>query len=333
MRSASVFLCLSTLFVGNTVQAQAQDWMASAFPERTFDLGTVARGSQLRHTFPILNRTNQDIRIIDTKKKCGCTEVKLGAKEIPPGTKSYVEVVLDTTRFSGFKASGVTLVLDRPVPVELELNLNAFIRDDIQLTPGQVDFGPVFRTQKPTATLTLTYAGSQPDWRVQSMDTISPALAAELTETGRSGSSSQYQLKVTLDPDLPAGVFKDEIVLTTNDPRGAKIPISVSALIQSQVTVSPSTLVLGRLKPGQVVKSTVLVRATKPCKIREIVTRKGDVTAAAAGAEGATQALHTVTLTIKAPNQPGPYTAVVEVLTDIPDEPPTRLNAFGTVAP
>src|SRR5437764_6232446 len=94
--------------------AHAQSWVGSVFPERSFDAGTVARGSKVRHTFRLVNRLDQEVRIADWKTKCGCTEVRVGARSIPPGTQTTIEAVLDTTKFLGFKPSGLTLVLDLP---------------------------------------------------------------------------------------------------------------------------------------------------------------------------------------------------------------------------
>jgi hypothetical protein len=314
------------------VVAGVPDWASQVFPERTFDLGTVARGSKLRHSFPVVNRTEQDIHIADTIKKCGCTEVRLGARDIPPGTQTYIEVVLDTTRFQGYKASGVTLVLDRPSSVSIDLNLNAFIRDDVTLSPGTIDFGTVTRGDTPTIALTLTYAGGQSGWKVVAMETVGPYVTAELSETARTSGSAQFQLKATLSGDLPVGPFKDEITLRTNDPRAPVIPVSVAALVQGRVTISPSTLVLGRLKPGQAVKTTVLLRASAPCKLVEAQPVKGEASAATTKGN-ASQAVHPVTVTIKAPPETGPFTIALDLVTDLPNEPPTRLTAFGTVTP
>ena len=61
---------------------------------------------------------------------------------IPPGTQTTVEATLNTTNFQGYKASGLTLILDRPAFVEVDLNLTCFIRGDIVMNPGQIDFGP-----------------------------------------------------------------------------------------------------------------------------------------------------------------------------------------------
>src|SRR3954464_2327174 len=113
--------------------AGAQDWVASAFPERSFDFGTVARGSKVLHTFKLLNRTDQEIHIANWRTKCGCTEVRVGAREIPPGTQTVIEAVIDTTKFQGYKSSGLFLVLDRPSVVEVELNLTCFIQGEVVL--------------------------------------------------------------------------------------------------------------------------------------------------------------------------------------------------------
>ncbi len=221
------------------VQAQNFDWVASALPERAYDFGTVARGSQLRHAFPLVNRSDQEIRIADTRTKCGCTNVRIGAKVIPPGTQTTIEATIDTTKFLGYKPSGLTVIFDRPAFVRVDLNLTCFIRGDIVMTPGQVDFGIVRRSDKmPPATLTLTYAGGRSDWEVTKMKTVSSKVKAELRELSRTADGQiNYSLTATLQPGVSNGYFKDEITLLTNDQTSPSIPISVVANIQSAVAV------------------------------------------------------------------------------------------------
>src|SRR5262249_51772954 len=137
--------------------AQAQSWVERVLPERSFDAGTVARGSKVRHTFRLVNRLDEDVRIATWRPKCGCTDVRVGAQLIPPGAQTTIEAVIDTTKFLGPKPSGLTLVLDRPGFTEVDLNLSCFIRGDILLNPGVADFGVVPRASaaKPTVTLSL----------------------------------------------------------------------------------------------------------------------------------------------------------------------------------
>src|SRR4051794_26818596 len=169
MGRITTFLVVWTALVSSP--AGAQDWVSSVFPERAFDFGTVARGSKVHHTFKLLNRTNQEIHIADTRTKCGCTEVRVGAREIPPGTQTIIEAVIDTTKFQGYKASGLTLVIDRPTFVEVDLNLTCFIQGEIVLNPGQIDFGIVRHSTKPTMTLTMSYSGGRPDFAINRMQT------------------------------------------------------------------------------------------------------------------------------------------------------------------
>ncbi len=315
--------------------ATAQSWVDSVLPERSFDFGTVARGSKVRHTFRLVNQLDQEIRIATWRTKCGCTEVRVGAQVIPPGTQTTIEAVIDTSKFVGYKPSGLTLVFQSPTPVEIDLNVSCFIRGDITLNPGVVDFGIVPRLApgaKPALTMNLTYSGGVPNWGITRIQTRSGSLSVRSQELGRSpGGQVQYSLTATLDPSALNGFLKDEITLYTNDPAAQAIPISVAANIQSALTVSPSPLVIGPVKPGQVITKTLLVRSAQPFKVTGVKPNRGEMSSASA--DDTTKPVHTVSLTFKAPAQPGPFNAVVEIATDLKDEAPVRLNAFATVVP
>ncbi len=323
---------VAALVVALALPAPAADWTDAVFPERSHDFGTVARGSKVHHSFKLINSTNQDIHIETWRTKCGCTDVRVGARDIPPGTQTVIEAVVDTTKFSGYKASGLVLVLDRPMRAEIDLNLTCFIRSDVMLNPGQVDFGVVNRSTGPKVELTLAYTGGQANWAVTEMKTISDHIVAELREQGRSpGGQVNYVLTATLKPSAPVGFFKDEITLRTNDPSSPNIPVSVSAVVQSNVTISPSVINLGSVKAGQTIQKTVMVRSARPFKVAAIRPSQPDVSSPAPTDQS--KPLHTVVLTFKAPTRPGPYNATVEVETDLKDEPPAKLTTFANILP
>jgi Protein of unknown function (DUF1573) len=323
---------VAALCIGWVHPAPAADWTDAVFPQRSHDFGTVARGSKVRHSFKLVNSTTQEIHIASWQTKCGCTDVRVGARDIPPGTQTVIEAVIDTTKFTGYKASGLVLLLDRPTPVSVDLNLTCFIRSDVTLNPGQVDFGVVNRSTKPKLDLVLTYAGGQADWAVTEMKTISDHVVAELREQGRSpGGQVSYVLSATLKPSAPVGFFKDEITLKTNDPSSPSIPVSVSAVVQSNVTISPSVINLGTIKAGQSLQKTVLVRSAQPFKLTEIKPSQADLTVPPVGDQS--KALHTVGLSFKAPTRPGAYNAVVEFETDLKDEPAAKMTVFANIVP
>lgn len=331
MRRVLIIFAACAALSPATVRAQ-NNWFDVIFPEKSHNFGTVARGSKLRYAFRLVNRTSHDIHILDTRTKCGCTDVKVGARDVPPGTQTTIEATIDTTKFLGYKASGLTLVLDRPSFVEVDLNLICFIRGDVMLNPGQVDFQRVLRGSKPALKLNLTYLGGRPGWDIVKVQTIGPQVSAELRKLGRdAGGALQYEITTTLDPETPSGYFKDEITLLTNDQESPRIPISVTANVQAAVTVAPSVMNLGHVKAGQTIRRTVLVKANKPFKVTDVTSKKPDLKATKAFEDA--QPFHKLTVELTAPTQPGPYDAVLEIATDLPNEPPAKLTAFATIVP
>ena len=299
MRRTMLMGLLGMVISSPAVRAQGLDWVASALPERAYDFGTVARGSQVRHAFPLINRSDQEIRIADWRTKCGCTNVRVGAKVIPPGTQTTIEATIDTTKFLGYKPSGLTLIFDRPTFVEVDLNLTCFIRGDIVMNPGQMDFGIVRRSDKmPPASLTLTYAGGRSDWEVTKMKTQSSKVKAELRELSRTADGQiNYTLTATLQPGVSNGYFKDEITLLTNDQSSPSIPISVVANIQSAVAVTPSIINFGGLRPGQSVSKTIVVRSKEPFSITRLSPSQEDLQPAED--EKGPRAVHQLKLTLQ----------------------------------
>jgi hypothetical protein len=313
--------------------AQVTNWSDVIFPEHAHDFGTVARGSKVKHSFKLVNSTNQTIHITDWRTKCGCTDVKVGAREIPPGTQTFVEATLDTTKFQGYKASGLTLVFDRPSFAEKDLALTCFIRGDVLLTPGSVDFGEVNRTNAQPQVLTLNYLGGQTNWGVLKLTTLSDHITAKLEELPgtRTPSSVQYRLTASLKPSTPVGYFRDEIVLETNDPQSPKIPVSVTANVQANVVLSPRVLPMGTIRPGQTVSKDVLVRAGRAFTISGVETPVEGLAISQDDSEA--RPLHKVRVTLTAPAKPGPFHAQVGLKTSLEDEPPAELSVFATVVP
>jgi Protein of unknown function (DUF1573) len=332
MRSYLLVLCL-TLGYSPATRAEASDWIASVFPDRAHNFGNVARGSKVRHSFPVVNRSNSEVHIASWRAKCGCTNVKVGARVIPPGTQTSIEATIDTTRFQGQKDSGLTLIIDRPNYVELDLNMTCFIRGDVTLSPGQIDFGTVRRSDKlPSTVLTLTYHGGRAAWEIAEMKTQSAKVKAVAERLNRSaGGLVQWTVSATLQPGITNGYFKDEITLITNDVPAQTIPISVVANVQSAVSVTPSIINFGPIRAGQSVTKVVHVRSSSPFSLSRVEGDKAELTAVEP--QPASLTTHTLNVTIQAPAVPGPFYGIVTIESDLKDEPPGQIKTFATIVP
>ncbi len=330
-RVISLLAVWGVLAIG-TASASAQAWTPDAlFPESAHDFGTVARGAKLRYTFWLVNTTNSDIQIVGWQPKCGCTEVKVGARTVPPGTRTPIEATLDTTRFPNQKKnSGLTLNIAGPTYAQKDLNITCYIRGDLLLDPGVADFGIVARGNKPAMVMNLTYRGNQAGWAINGAKTISEHVTAEIKGPFQAaGGGIQYQITANLNPSAPPGTLKDEIVLKTNDPNNPAIPISVSATVQAAVVISPGNLVFGRVKPGQTVTKDILVRSSQKFKITDAKSVRAELSAGKVGEVEAP--LQKLTITLRAPMQPGPFNAEMQVSTNLKDEPPAKFTAYATV--
>ncbi len=332
------FVLIMSIWIGSwtsNVLAGQSDWVTDVFPQRAYDFGYVARGSQIRHTFPLVNKTTSEIRIADWRTKCGCTNVRVGARVIPPGTQTTIEATIDTTKFQGYKASGLTLVLNQPSYAEVDLNLTCFIRGDIVMNPGQIDFGVIRQATKlPSSSLSLTYAGGRSDWGIVKMNTQTARVKAKGEEQSRSADGQiHWNVTATLQSGVPNGYFKDEITLITNDTPPQTIPISIVANIQSAVTVTPSIINFGQVRAGQTVTkpNVIHVRSTSPFSVTKLTANRPELEPNEANTGAVAD--HALNLTLKAPETAGPFHATIKIESDLRDEPPSQVKIFATVIP
>ena len=279
-------------------------------PRTGLRFGNVARGSQIRHAFPVVNRTDSDIRIADWRTKCGCTDVKVGARVIPPGTQTTVEATINTTNFQGYKPSGLTLILDRPVFVEVNLNLTCFIRGDILMNPGQVDFGTLRRSAKlPSATLELTYAGGRSDWDIVQMKTQTDRIKARPGRsvgppTARSAGRSPRRSS----PAFPTATSRtrSRSSPTIRPPRRSPSPSWPTSRRASPSRRRSSISAGSARRDGHPAPTSCMFARRPPFSLSKVSRHRAG--AGGRGAHAGARSDHVLNLKLKAPKAPGPST-------------------------
>jgi hypothetical protein len=315
-------------------KVRAAGWAESLFPERRHDFGMVPRGVKVRHDFVLVNRLAEPVTILNLRASCGCTSGRAATSTVAPGQTAVVEAEMDTRNFLGPKSTVlfVSLITASGQEGEARLAVSSHILSDIVLNPGSIDFGTVSRGQSPVQTLTVERINGA-DWRFTRMISASRALNAQLVETARKGGSVSYTLSVSLKPDAPAGLLRDEIRLISNDPETPSIPLMVTAWIKGTLTVAPSVLSLGQIDSSAGAQGRFVIRSSRPFGIRAI-EGAGDGFATSPP-DGARQAMHVVTVAYKPDDGTtrGDIRHVFRVHTDLPGEPPLDLTATLHIAP
>ncbi len=225
------------------------------------------------------------------------------------------------------RSATLTVTFDRPQWAEVQLRVKGYIRTDVVLSPAQVNFGSVPEGEAGEKTIGIRYAG-RGDWKITGVESDSPYLTATVKEADRTGGQVGYELEVKLADDAPAGYLNEQLVLLTND-RRSQFPVKVEGRIVPKLTVSPASLLLGTLQPGQTVKKQIVVKGAKPFKIVDIRCQAGTLQFTTSDKA---KAVHLVPLVFEAPDEPGSFACQIEIVTDMDGHKSVTLSAIGKVA-
>ncbi|HXG09166.1 MAG TPA: DUF1573 domain-containing protein [Gemmataceae bacterium] len=301
-------------------EVPAQSWAEKLFKEGvSHDHGSVPRGAQLYHKFKMTNIYAVPLEIINIRTSCTCVTVTPSTRTLEPRQEGFLEVLIDTRRFTGPKTFSIFVTVGPQYTSTAELKVSANSRGDVVFNPGEVNFGVVPRGQTPSQTIEVEYAGAL-DWRVSEVIKSTAPLETTLEEMYRRPGQVGYRVKVTLKPDAPPGSHKWELFLKTNDPASPLVPVLVEATIQAPLTVQPDPLKLLGVRVGAEAAGRVVVRSSgKPFRVLAI-EGLGDGLTTTAPLPSREAVVHTIPLRCQ-PSRPGELRRVLQIKTDLQESP------------
>ena len=323
-RTILIAVMLAIALTGN---ASGQEWAQKMFEVKSHDFGSVARGSKVEYRFKFKNLYKEPIHISYVRSSCGCITPSITKDRLKTYETSEILAVYNTTSFTGARSATITVSIDRPYPAEVQLRVKGYIRTDVVFSPASVQFGSVDSGQSTTKQVNVSYAGRS-GWRIEDIRSTNTNLEVNIAETHRAGGRVGYRLNVRLKEDAPVGSMKDQLILVTNDQRNPRIPLYVEGRVVPSITVSPSPLFLGTLKPGQRVTKQLVVKCKKPFKIEGIdcdddrFTFKLPTTS---------KSVHLVPVTFTADEKPGKLSQLLRFRTDRGDKTVPKLQVKGEV--
>ncbi len=309
--------------------AFAQAWLNQAIPieARSFDFGTVARAAKTEHRFLITNNSPDDIHLMSARASCGCTTPIIESEWIKAGQVGTVLARFNTGTFTGRKSATLTISIDKPNFAELQLNVRGYIRSDVVLNPGEVNFGEVPVGESKTVDLTLDYAGRN-DWQLVGLDNPLDFVDATFEEVSRSGGRVSYKVSATLADSTAVGALQSQLMLKTNDRNLTSLPVRVLGSVLPPVQVSPQTLAFGSIEPGKAVSQRLVVKGRAEFRILDIRGTKADITFEAPETPKLAHLLN-ISIVPIAQAKDGQITDELQLFTDLMEEPlfiPLRYN-------
>lgn len=217
----------------------------------------------------------------------------------------------NTKKFIGPKSATITVIFDKPFPAEVALQIQGFIRSDVVLQPGLVDFGTVDVGTVAEKRVVVNYAGRN-NWSVLRAK-VPDGLETEIFETARGQGQVSYELLVRLNKNVLPGYIQEQILLVTNDAKNSEIPVDVEVRVVSEISVAPSSLFMGVVQPGQTVTKQLIVRGKRPFRI---VGVKCDDASFEIAPDSQLLAIHRVPIVFTAGDKEGKITQQISIETD-----------------
>jgi hypothetical protein len=307
-------LAAFVLALAGSSPAFGQEWARKMFETTTHDFGSVPRGSKAQFHFVVTNKYKEDVHILDVRSSCGCTTPQIQVRDLKTYEKGAIIATYNTNSFLGAKSATVTVTFDKPYYAEVQLNVSGFIRSDVVLTPGGVEFGTIDSGNALKRTIQIQRTGDD-GWKITAIKSPNAHVTAEAVEVRRGNGLVQYNLTVNVDDKAPVGYVKDALLVETNDKVAGTFAVDVEGRVVSELSVSPASLFLGVLKPGEVVTKSVVIKGKKPFKVVSMVCKDGKDCFQFKIPEEA-KPLHVIPITFTAGESPGKVTGKIAIKTD-----------------
>ena len=326
---ASLALLSGMLIAVAADAAQAQEWANKMFNVTSHNFGTVARGSKTEFRFTFRNLYKEDLHVVGVRTSCGCTSPEVTKRDLKTHETSEIVAKFNTRTFLGQHGATLTVTFDKPFFAEVQLRVAGNIRGDVTFEPPFVDLGNVDLGKGVERSVKVTHVGTTP-WEIKDVRSANPNFEVQLSKPTHTLSQSLYELTLRLKPETPAGYVKGQLILVTNDPRAAQIPMDVEGRVVAEVTVSPQLLALGAVEPGDSVTKNVVVRANKPFCVTGVSCSDGCLTCPT---KDTPATVHILPVTFQAGTAAGKIERQLKITTDLGEGAVPSVTVQATVEP
>ncbi|MDR0328915.1 MAG: DUF1573 domain-containing protein [Planctomycetaceae bacterium] len=322
----------------------AESWGAALFRTTQHDFGQVVLGADAEYRFELANPYTNDLKLLKVSASCTCASARFSAPLLKPGEKGAVIVRLNTSgQHLRDKSAVLTVRMETVIRGSrqvdtVQLFVSGYIRSDVVLTPGSLEFGSVPEGTTANRVLQLEYTGRSSSWGLTRAERSLPFVSAQAEEVRRERGNVVYKITATLRENAPAGYFKDVIRFTTNEKQAGKsepvaIILPVQGVVAAPIRAKPSPMLVGILSPQETATKSIVIRNEIPFRITDVSASDNQFRFAFSDKEGLVQLLSiSYTATQTALEQPQDIVDVLHISTDDPQQVIT-VNVFVRLIP
>ena len=158
------YAAIVVLAVFISVPASAQQWATKMFQTTSHDFGVVARGQKAEYAFVFENLYVETIHIAGVHASCSCTTPEVKNSTLKTHDTGIILAKFNTSTFRGAHGATLTVTIDKPFFAEVQLQVRGYIRSDVELAPGSVDFGEIEQGHPYDQDIMVNHAAGD-EWR------------------------------------------------------------------------------------------------------------------------------------------------------------------------
>lgn len=232
-----VFLLLGLLCARAPAQMGSPQTLA---PETAYDFGTVKQGTKVAHGFAIHNSTPVPVTIQGLEFSMPGMTARF-APLIAPGLDRNIAIEWDTSRVAGeIEGQAIVHFVDKSrAPVTLRLT--GVVQARLEILPFPAIFLTAFRGEDSERRLRIVNHQEQPAV-ISLSQPSSEHFTATLTELER---GRIYEVVAKVSTAVLPGRYDEELSLSINAPKIAKLTIPVHLFVKSDIYANPDVVDLG----------------------------------------------------------------------------------------
>lgn len=308
--------------------------------QRVHDLGTIFEGDRPTVRWILENRGNADLVIDRTRATCGCTVVKLADEDkiIPPGESLELQAEFVSTGRHGIQTKYITVYSNDPVEPKTKLEFTVEIQVLYNITPpGMINLHSVRRGQTVARTIDITPTAGRTSLEILDLQVPQDSPLSLQHEPFKANDGTGQRIRMTVGEHVSLGRLTTKVTIKLSvDGVERERVLAVRGQVVGDLTWLPKTVdATRRVAPHGQRFAPVTVRSTDKMPFQILETDAGplfDVTfEAVKSAPKGTQ--YSVFITLRDDAPPGPFGTMLEIGTNLLDQPLVRVPVFGIVAP
>jgi hypothetical protein len=230
-----VMLVLATAgCMGNRVEGPA-----IKFNKQTYNFGQVDEGEQVKYTYTFSNPGSETLIIENVHPTCGCTVTGEYDKEIKPGGRGKIPVVLNTHGYQGDVVKTIRVETNTLDPQPIQLTLEGNIRVLVEINPRVLWLGnPESKGTSLAGSMTIKNNLNKP----MQITELLPSNIRTGVKLITIEQDKEYRIDITVNPPLFDGHVRETVTVKTNLKEKPEIELAYSYYLPPLLDVNPKEI-------------------------------------------------------------------------------------------